>query len=281
LASIDYDTVLAKLRRADEHGHAFKREYDQITGPENFELIFEADPGDRHVDVYGTFLSEPPFAYLGAIFGDALHAMRSALDHLVWGLSLRHQTEPPPPDPIPRGNRWRQVGFPVVTDARYWADMVRTKLGLVDPALHGQFHDVQPFVVNTVDPQSGWLAMIDALWTADKHRVVRIGNLTIDLERLTFTRQSDGVELPFVWQSSGPQTYFGSTSDAEAYLGRLAVDPRLWPAKPPKVEVYRGFRVNLFMDPGPPGYGKNMHGALTNMHNTAVWIASTFDQQLR
>jgi hypothetical protein len=44
---------------------------------------------------------EPPVEEWGAIIGDVVHNLRSALDHLVWQLTIANGNTPP--NPIPRG----------------------------------------------------------------------------------------------------------------------------------------------------------------------------------
>jgi hypothetical protein len=279
----DYLSILAKLKRATQHAEWFCRVIDDFFGdPNKFELIFEMDRQAREVDVLGRFVERPPLAYLGAVYGDILNCSRSALDHLVWALSVRHQAAiggQPPPNPIGWGSPWKTIGFPIVTDEANWKGTALTKkLALVDPGLHSRFRDLQPFVTDPATPKQAWLAMLDGLWNTDKHRLVHIANLTVALEHLAVTRRSNGAPIRFTMGSLGPRGYTDSTYDAEAHLLRLGMlEP--WPESTDEVEVERGVRVNLFLDPDVPGFAKNMDFAQRHMHNTAVLAIHAFEAE--
>jgi hypothetical protein len=102
LSAPDFDTVLAKIGRAKEHaGGLTEAANDFFTHHDTYELVFEFDREAKEIDVYGRFGRRPPVADFGAIFGDFLNCYRSALDHIVWALSVRCQHAPPPPYPIP------------------------------------------------------------------------------------------------------------------------------------------------------------------------------------
>jgi hypothetical protein len=280
-AARDLATVFAKLARSNEHSERFKAISNAVFGDaKKYDLAFRFDHKAGEIHVTGCYIEVPPVAYLGAVFGDALNCARSALDHVVWALSLRHQTSPPPPFPIPWSSPWKRIGFPIVHDASNWNGALTTRLALVDPALHSRFYDLQPFVTNPADPSQAWLQMLDDLWNIDKHRAIHIGRLTVAFETLTVRRRINGALIPCTFQSSGPQSIDLYDIEAEANLGRLTnTDFRAWPETPAEMQVERGFRVNLFLDPSEPGLGKNMEFAMGNMHNAVVLAAHAFEPE--
>ncbi|MEK7280878.1 MAG: hypothetical protein AAB037_00805, partial [Chloroflexota bacterium] len=75
-----------------------------------------------------------PAARIGAIVGDIVHDLRSALDHVVWALS-EHYSGAAPPDPIPKRSPWRYNGLPHTIDPPHWKSAQGQALGGIDPAL--------------------------------------------------------------------------------------------------------------------------------------------------
>ena len=63
-------------------------------------------------------LGEPPVHEWGAMVGDVVDNLRSALDHLVWQLTLANGHTPPAVIPLKRSDPdywWRRVSFPIHT----------------------------------------------------------------------------------------------------------------------------------------------------------------------
>jgi hypothetical protein len=82
--------------------------------------LYEFDPLDDletgQIVIYGEGIREPPVEEWGVIIGDVVHNLRSALDHLVWQLTLANGNIPPAV--IPRGKagkKWRDIRFPIYT----------------------------------------------------------------------------------------------------------------------------------------------------------------------
>ena len=277
----DLATVHAKLARSNEHTARFKAVSTEFFGdPYKYALGLRFDHDAHEIHVTGSYEEAPPIAYLGAVFGDALNCLRSALDHIVWALSIRHQTAPPPPFPIPWSSPWKKVGFPIVHNVDNWNGAITSRLALVNPSLYPNFRNLQPFVVNQSTPEETWLQMLDDLWNIDKHRVVHVGLLTVALEMLTPTDKRSGRLIPCTFESYGPQGIDVASLEAEADLGKFTgTDFANWPATADEVQMERGVRVNLFLDPSEPGMGKNMQTALSYMHNSVVLAAHVFEPE--
>ena len=168
-------------------------------------------------------------------------------------------------------------GFLSSPDENRWAGAIADKLPLIDPALHRVSVIFSPSE-RTQRPRQAWLAMLDSLWNIDKHHSIHIGNVTVELQHLRVVRRSDGDAINFAMGSLGPRGVDLDTLDTEAHLLRLRMTEP-WPDSLDKVQVERGVRVNLFLDYGAPGFGKNMNFAQGNMHNAVVLAAHTFEQE--
>jgi hypothetical protein len=278
LLAADFETVMAKLRRANQHAEWLKRTINDFFGTAStYDLMFDFENYPKEIDVYGHFVRKPPLAYFGAVFGDIMNCYRSALDHIVWALSVRHQIKPPPPHPLPPGSPWKDVGFPICLDpGNNWKSALGSKLRLVDPNLHADFRSVQPFVTGPKAPEEEWLAMLEGLWNVDKHRVVHIANVDISLEMLNVTLKSNGRALQFSFVPGGPQRLDLGAFDKETHLGRVwPQDP--WPEGVDEGQVERGIRVNVLLDDGSPGFGKNMEFIQNQINHAVIYTACIFE----
>lgn len=119
---------------------------------------------------------------IGVALGEAAHALRSSLDHLIWDLVYLRKNTPT-----------RRTQFPVFLDEPGF-----TKTGV--PMLSGTtktdkdaIHSFQPFVANPTAPADDPLAVMSWVDNTDKHRVIH-------------------AVLPIV---SAP--WFPSTADADGY----------------------------------------------------------------
>jgi hypothetical protein len=165
-----------------------------------------------------------------------------------------------------------------VVDPNEWNNALARKLALVDPGLHDRFRDLQPFVTNPAMPDQEPLAMLDGLWNIDKHRVVHLANVDIALEVLKVWRRADGRALDFGFRSWGPRRLDLDRFDEKTQLARLEMrEP--WPDTPEKVKHERGLRVNLALDLGAPGFGKNMQFVHVQIHNAVVRTARAFEPE--
>ncbi|MFD5548699.1 hypothetical protein ACFWJQ_18425 [Streptomyces goshikiensis] len=93
--------------------------------------------------------------------GDALHALRSALDACVWELAHLSGDEPPKP---------RRVGFPDCRSEADWDRVRRDKLQTVPDMYAERIKQVQPFSTHAQRPETSALAVLSYLDNQDKHR---------------------------------------------------------------------------------------------------------------
>jgi hypothetical protein len=113
----------------------------------------------------------------GLIAGDAIHNLRSALDHLAWQLALRYfnGVEPQKPGIV------KNIQFPIVSDVSKWAGSPH-RIN-VTPADVLKLEKVQPFYV-THPVGRHFLEGLAEFSNADKHRTVQlaytaVGDVTI------------------------------------------------------------------------------------------------------
>jgi hypothetical protein len=131
----------------------------------------------------------------GLIVGDAVHNMRSALDHLAWALAVRHFGGVAPTD----DKIVRDIQFPVFSDAKHWP--THRYLKHMDPADVDILEQFQPFKLPSwarlvlqmqrpgVIPHA--LEALVAMSNSDKHRVIQVLYVLALSGHLTVTKFTD------------------------------------------------------------------------------------------
>lgn len=113
-------------------------------------------------------LADPPFDDWASVFGDGIHNLRSALDHLVWGLATLDGSEPQRPT---------RLQFPIARHVADWEgssgrQAERTRIASLPSAAQIAIEQVQPFQRSGIDgtPESDGLLLLHRLSNTDKHR---------------------------------------------------------------------------------------------------------------
>jgi hypothetical protein len=184
-----YEACIARVRRADMHLKALQTRLTRFRKDDPYEIVSEpnTDSFPPEVIIYGRALKDPPTEAASFVIGDIVNNLRAALDNLVWALSVKASPSPPPKDPIPKGDLWRKVAFPVVIHKTRWNDACVTALRFVDPALHARFYRLQPFYRRKKKPWRDPLAVLDELWNIDKHRHLHVTHAFLGLEYVLST----------------------------------------------------------------------------------------------
>jgi hypothetical protein len=122
--------IRAKVERAKKHLSDLEVARDRFIETKPYVILPERNPqtGDHIFKI--TDITVPP-AEIGLIAGDAIHNLRSALDHLAWQLVLANGQTP--------GN---QTGFPIFDEAakytarrhRYVQGMAQSAVDAIDAA---------------------------------------------------------------------------------------------------------------------------------------------------
>lgn len=234
--------ILLKLDRADDHLNALYEEFASVLdahGAGFFAPIeFDAKSG-WHVSKVGEFGEAGP--RISILAGEVAHQLRSALDHLVWQLVEANQKTPN-----------EHTAFPVKVAPFPHGSFLRTtrngQLYGVPPAAARLIEEAQPY--HAAHPTRNWLAVLDGLWQADKHRLL----LT------SYIATSSPSKLASLYRTDWPVTIEkvrvalkrGQRVEADAEIARL----RLTAADPVKAKVKVDgrvtFRIEVSEAPGRP-----------------------------
>jgi hypothetical protein len=160
------DGVRAKLSRANGHRHAIEDLVERWTEDKPHEFIHddESQPGWTILSIR---IRQPPPIELGVIVGDYVHNIRSALDQLVWQLVIKNNSVP-----------GRHNEFPITFTEDHFIEKAitgtRTRPGMLAGVADTPVTFIkrcQPYERGD-DAPSHPLAILQGLWTADKHQAV-------------------------------------------------------------------------------------------------------------
>jgi hypothetical protein len=156
--SVTLEDSWTKLARGKEHLAALSQTCGEYldTGPEiTVEMYNDPDTGG----VETRFLGEPsPPTRIGAIVGDVVHNLRSALDVAAWQLAIAN-------DEAAARKKRNQVSFPLADCAEEFKKPHRALKFFSEPA-RAVIERLQPY-----QPSMEALGWLRALSNSDKHRV--------------------------------------------------------------------------------------------------------------
>jgi hypothetical protein len=87
---------------------------------------------------------ELPLTELAHLIGDAVHALRSSLDYLVYELAIRKRGGSEP-SALPPGHPLRKTGFPIFLDAKQFEDRGLKQLESITVKQQARITRLQPF----------------------------------------------------------------------------------------------------------------------------------------
>lgn len=160
--ALTLDSSLAKIAHAQRHLVALKNEIETWVNGRPYALFtqHEAD-ADTHTFrfILGEVFDAPD--PVGLIFGDYVHNLRSALDHLVWALAVNNKRGKEPANA-------NAIGFPVADSPGAFYD---------SPVLRHLTWE-QATVLEGFQPYQGGdapkaLGDLNLFWNDDKHRLVQ------------------------------------------------------------------------------------------------------------
>jgi hypothetical protein len=157
--------VLLKVDRADHHLRVLDRCIKSFLQRHPYRIIGKVEPTNREPrphTVYRVTISEQPPVAIGCLIGDAVHNLRSALDHIAWML---------PRDPRPNDE---EIQFPIWTERFHVGS---PKLAGLSPEAVEAIKGLQPFPRPDGGQYSRALATILQLSNFDKHREVVVGGM--------------------------------------------------------------------------------------------------------
>lgn len=191
-----------KVKRARKHLNELNRKVGAFLDRHPDKFSRQLDPEDFRYFIYKIPPVPAPPATFGPVLGDVVHNLRSALDHIAWNLALLNlqgtSREP-----------YGLTAFPLILDTTPGSiDKFYRLLEDVLPDAVPDIIDLQP--CHRQYPPGYELAILDALWNADKHRV----NVTIPARQYVpiFTgpggwvrKLDDGTRLMRVSVASNPE----------------------------------------------------------------------------
>lgn len=193
-----------KLRRAEAHVEQFARESARYLEASKAGFDYITDEQAGTIDVVLRAECDPPMV-LGAIVGDVLHNLRSALDAIAWetcmrcGAGLTEKQE-------------RDIYFPLTWEPEKWPDAAKRLIGVPAAQLQA-FEHVQPWYFDEQGRKSGsdiprQFAKDEPLWQL--HAMAKV----------------DRHRTPLPLLARAGDTWLGTPEGVET--GLAAVDPPPW-----------------------------------------------------
>lgn len=262
--------------RADENLHTLQRYIREWRGAGDTHRI-TSSLNETTGDHYVTIETIKPLEHVrwGMVLGDFVHNLRSALDHLVWQLTIVRDGSPP--DPIPRHSAWEAAQFPILSNPSDWLRVdrkgarkgrpsVQTGMGRVErvpPLAQTRIKRLQPFA--TRQPERHPLWVLAELSNIDKHRFPHLVGFVARPPKITYPAASN-VELVY---KTSPRPFIRKT-----LLAHNRVDPReaagsMQMEYPPLLDV-------AFSD-GPPAYGGSLLETIGAVYQFVICTLYAFD----
>ena len=158
---------------------------------------------------YSSYLRiiEPPPIEWAVVFGEAVHNMRSALDHAIYQLTIAHS-----------GKILPMTGFPIFIEMdrffgcggerQYKRSGIYQIRGLL-PDAQTVIEGLQPY--NNADPEHTVLWSLQEAWNKDKHRIIQL-----------MTAVSKRTTLTMVPPAPGRSTIFNGLKEDGAQVAHIA-----------------------------------------------------------
>jgi hypothetical protein len=163
---LNLDSVGAKLERAYEHGRLLDQELDAWLKDTPYILSHKVSRDQLRHSVIVSILKPPPLTRWALLLGDAVHNMRSALDHLVYAISIHElKTDPPP-------NEGR-CAF-LINDTRDDFRSKHWRIRELSQGVREAIESVQPYNRKQHATMPPLLAVLRDFDDADKHRLIKI-----------------------------------------------------------------------------------------------------------
>lgn len=224
-----------------------------------------------------------PLGYWAAIAGEIINSLRSALDNLVWELTVHHRGQPSDPLPAydtPEGRLWRSIYFPVVGKQHNWDSLGKgygpRELWGIHPAIRARFKRSQPFLVGK-DYERHWLYALHQLWIADKHRTPAVVVSTVAFKG--FEPLPGQVVPHFIWGLLDDPLIGPFKEGAElARIRIVRTDPEEWPLDG-KMDMNFRFDFDIAFDEGPPAYGAWVRRTLQAVCDEVTAIIIEFEPE--
>jgi hypothetical protein len=182
-----------KLDRAETHVDALEDSIKRWLESGAYTLVkkFDAETGDQ---VVRAKITEPLDEDWPLLIGDAVHNLRSALDHIAYRLAYDGYQAQNPGGTLPPGHQ-RRIMFPIVAvsnDAQlsvgdFYAQAIRGQLRYVTSAPAARIAALQPYKRSPADPTADPLWIVNDLDVIDKHRKLHTAAIAHPLQAIQTT----------------------------------------------------------------------------------------------
>jgi hypothetical protein len=153
----------AKVTRSAEHYATLAHACRDFTASQPHEVTVDFDAELGCYVAHFHVRRHPPHD-LSLILGDLVHNARSALDHAAWQVACLRNAEEDLLKPKTRG----LISFPITRHANEFAR--HPLLRFIPQEAQAVFERHQPY--HGTQPHRHWLALLNRMWNADKHRLV-------------------------------------------------------------------------------------------------------------
>lgn len=248
-----------KLVRAREHLQVLEQELSAFNAREPYRVAHEHNAdGSEHI--FRAKVAKEPPPLLGIIAGDALQNMRSALEHLTWGLAFKSKGSEPS----------RSTGFPIYrTEAAFFEVSKKTGAYSTRSGMHKiaeisnvrvrtAIQELQPY--KRRNPNEDWLFILNELARVDRHQSLSmVGAVN---PSVAYGWRKKGAPRPFVLDTSvieRTDVWLLKPFEDDTIIGHFRFNK-------PKMEVdFESPPHITFRNEGP---AKSLHvqGTLTNIH---------------
>jgi hypothetical protein len=160
-----------KLKRARHLLEELERAIDAYGTGEHFRVVQTANVSQQSIDFTLRIDTPPPLEEWGLVFGDCVHNMRAALDHLAWQV-----------DPTPKAGPGG-TAFPIyVTKPATWPPRA---VGRMPAEAQRIIQGLQPYYVaqSAEDLDEHFLALVHSLDISDKHGVLLMTGVAVVAEK--------------------------------------------------------------------------------------------------
>jgi hypothetical protein len=207
----------------------------------------------------------------GVIIGDVIHNLRSSLDSLVWELTIKHSG-----DPIdPNANQWRNVQFPIVTEANKWSPQESKCLWGIQPSLKPYFEHLQPFHAGQNAAPNEPFVILQSLSNIDKHRHIHFVSYFIGLDDLQFKSPHPVPDEFKVIEKRFPGPFIDG-----AELGRGKVTGNVIMSIPPTLVYMNAIHAfDITFDQGEPAEGESVISVLESLRDKTSSVLNDFKSE--
>jgi hypothetical protein len=167
-------SVQLKLARVGEHLEALDETMRSFLANEPYATVRRVEAGGTEHIFYWERYTDPPDR-VGLIAGDAIHNLRSSLDHLVVALAQAGATTSGVSISAPEE---AGLQFPVTTSDKHFKNGAGRWLNHVDSDAQEVIEAWQPYNMTLGNPKRSVLWQLSDLDNADKHRALTVARLS-------------------------------------------------------------------------------------------------------